>query len=78
MTDSSWQKVFESPLEWRAELLRAWLAEEYGIDSVVLNKKASSYPMFGQCELYVAAKDAVFAKYLIDHEGKNTDPPETE
>jgi hypothetical protein len=78
MMDSSWQKVFESPLEWRAELLRAWLSEEYGIHSVVLNKKDSSYNLFGQCELYVPATDAVFAKYLIDHEGKNTDPTETE
>lgn len=78
MTDPTWQNVFESPLEWRVELLRTWLSEEYGIESVVLNKKSSSYPQFGQCELYVPAADAVFAKYLIEHEGKNPDPTETE
>ncbi|WP_345244475.1 DUF2007 domain-containing protein [Nibrella saemangeumensis] len=61
----NWEKVLTTPMPYRAELAKAILAENE-IDAVVLNKQSSSYPPFGNCEVYVPIKQAIIAKVILD------------
>ncbi len=57
-------KIYSSDKPYQAELARQVL-EENGIQAVVINKKDSSYLMFGETELYVSQDDVIKAKQLI-------------
>ncbi len=62
--EESWVKIYSSDKPYQAELARQVL-EENGIQAVVINKKDSSYLMFGETELYVSQDDVIKAKQLI-------------
>lgn len=63
----NWEKILVTPLPYQAELAKALLAEN-DIDAVVINKKSSSYPPFGNCEVYVLQQHATAARTLLDNE----------
>ena len=63
----NWEKIFTTPLPYRAELAKALLAENE-IDAVVVNKQSSSYPAFGNVDLYVSQDHALIAKIILDNE----------
>ena len=63
----NWEKVLVTASPYQAELAKAFLAE-HEIEAVVINKKSSSYPPFGNCEVYVLQQQASAAKTLLDNE----------
>jgi len=50
--EKDWKRVFLSGQLYKVEIAKE-LLENNGIDSVILNKKDSSYLAFGSIELYV-------------------------
>jgi tRNA A58 N-methylase Trm61 len=54
--DESWSKAFQSEQMIKAELAREIL-DQNGIAAVIVNKKDSSYPIFGMCEVHVLTLD---------------------
>ena len=64
MEEVNWTKIFSSTLPHEIDILQGMLAEA-GIESVIINKKDSSY-LFGDIELYVNATDAFLAQQLIN------------
>jgi len=48
---SNWVKIYASPSAIDVEILKSMLAEEE-VETVILNKKDSSYLSFGYVELY--------------------------
>ncbi|MCD6202168.1 MAG: DUF2007 domain-containing protein [Bacteroidales bacterium] len=62
--EKNWIKIFSTDQPYQAELARQVL-EENGIQAVVMNKKDSSYLMFGETELYVSQDEVIKAKQLI-------------
>ena len=62
--EKNWRKIFSTDQPYQAELARQVL-EENGIQAVVMNKKDSSYLMFGETELYVSQDEVIKAKQLI-------------
>ncbi len=65
-----WIKVYESELPYKVELAKAYLSDEHQIDAIVLNKKETTYHIFGRSELYVHVTEAVLAKFLLENEAK--------
>lgn len=63
---SDWQKVYQNPQEYRAEIVRAVLAENY-MNPVVVCKKDSAY-QFGQFEVHVAPEYVLKAIRIINEE----------
>ncbi|UZD21041.1 DUF2007 domain-containing protein [Algoriphagus halophytocola] len=63
----NWIKVFESPMQVRAEIVKGVL-EEHQIQAVVLNKKETVYQIFGQHEVLVQKDDVIAANNLIQNE----------
>ena len=62
--EKDWVKLFSTDRPYQAELARQIL-EENGIQAVVVNKKDSSYLMFGETEVYVNQDEVIKAKQLI-------------
>ena len=62
--EKGWEKIFTTAQPYQAEVARQVL-EEAGIQAVVINKKDSSYLVFGEAELYVKQDDVIRAKQLI-------------
>ena len=62
--EKGWEKIFTTAQPYRAEVARQVL-EEAGIQAVVINKKDSSYLVFGEAEVYVKQDDVIRAKQLI-------------
>lgn len=62
-----WQKVFSSSNAHEAEIISGYLKNE-GIEAVTINKKDSSYNLFGLVEIYVHDEDVERAKELLDKE----------
>ncbi|HHJ10770.1 MAG TPA: DUF2007 domain-containing protein [Bacteroidetes bacterium] len=62
--EKDWVKLFSTDRPYQAELARQIL-EENGIQAVVINKKDSSYLMFGETEVYVNQDEVIKAKQLI-------------
>jgi len=62
--EKDWIKLFSTDRPYQAELARQIL-EENGIQAVVINKKDSSYLMFGETEVYVNQDEVIKAKQLI-------------
>lgn len=68
--DKNWIKIFGDNLEHSVMLVKLKL-EENGIQSIVINKKDSSYNAFGEVELYIRKENTVKARHLIkDHFSK--------
>ncbi len=63
----NWIKVFESPMQIRAEIVKGVL-EEDGIQAVVLNKKETVYQIFGVYEVLVQRDRLLEANNLILNE----------
>jgi len=54
--EKDWVKIFSSPDYYRSEMIKQALAD-HDIDSVLINKKASSHPTFGDIEIYIHQSD---------------------
>ncbi len=61
----NWQKIFSTRSYAEAAVIKGML-EENQIPVQILNKQDSSYPMFGDIQIYVPAYLQVTAKELID------------
>ena len=62
--EKDWVKIYSSSNMQHIELLKA-LLDENEIESVIINKQDSSYPVFGEMELYVNHTKAFNANQLI-------------
>jgi hypothetical protein len=63
--ENGWQKVFSSQLLHQVEIIRAVLAEN-DINSVVVDKRDSSYVMLGDINIFVRNEDAILARIIIE------------
>ncbi len=68
--EPSWQKVYSSNDQFKAELLKQVLVANQ-IEAVVLNQKDSSY-QFGEVSILVHQADWTTAKTLIHQQLNNT------
>jgi len=62
--EESWAKAFQSEQMIQAELAREVL-DQNGIAAVIVNKKDSSYPVFGVCEVHVPLSDLAQAQTIL-------------
>lgn len=65
--EKKWQKVFESAVMIRAEIVKGVLTEQ-DIPALVLNKKESVYQIHGSYQVMVAPEHALKAANLIKNE----------
>lgn len=61
--DNKWQKVYDTNLKYRAEIVKAVLAD-HGINSVLIDKQDTAY-RFGHIEVYVAPDDVISAVKIV-------------
>lgn len=61
--NNKWQKVYDTNLKYRAEIVKAVLAD-HGINSVLVDKQDTAYH-FGQIEVYVAPDDVISAVKIV-------------
>lgn len=64
--NESWVKAFQSEQMIKAELAREFL-DQNGIAAVIVNKKDSSYPIFGMCEVHVLSSDLISAQTILSN-----------
>ncbi len=50
--EKNWIKIYTSPNYYKAEIMKQMLIEHH-IDTVLINKQASSYRDFGDVEVYI-------------------------
>ena len=62
---NQWQKVFSTRVYPEAAIIKGML-EENQIPVQLLNKQDSSYPMFGDIQLFVPGQYAITAQELIN------------
>ena len=60
----NWKCVYTTNQVYKAEAVKEFLAKE-DIEAVVVNKKDSSYTVFGEVELYVQPEDENLAIELV-------------
>ena len=72
MVPNNWIKVYTSTELYKIELLKGFLLK-HNIRAISINKKDSSYLVFGDIELFMDAKDVLKAKNLIN---KQEDEPD--
>jgi hypothetical protein len=65
MTNSDWQKILSTDKSYKAEIVKEFLAD-HEIQSVILNKRDSSYNNFGNYEIFVPNSDKEKAQSLIN------------
>jgi hypothetical protein len=65
--EENWVKAYQSDQMIRAEIAREIL-EQNGIPAVIVNKKDSSYPIFGMCEVHVPVSDLPTAQTILMNE----------
>ncbi|MEB2780232.1 DUF2007 domain-containing protein [Algoriphagus sp. C2-6-M1] len=63
----NWNKVFETPMQVRAEIVKGIL-EEHQIQAVILNKKETVYQIFGNYEVHVQSENMMSANNIIQNE----------
>jgi len=63
---SNWQTVFKTTTPHQAEIIKAVL-EDLDIQSVIVNKKDSSY-LFGQIELRVESENVIKTLKIIEED----------
>ncbi|WP_138483028.1 putative signal transducing protein [Dyadobacter bucti] len=66
--EENWVKAFQSEQAIRAEIARE-IFEQNEVPAVIVNKKDSSYPIFGAYEVHVLASDLAKAQTLLLNEG---------
>ena len=66
---NNWIKVYTSTEPYKIELLKGFLLK-HNIKAISINKKDSSYLVFGDIELFVTSKDVFHAKNLINKQGR--------
>lgn len=54
--EDNWISIYSTDKPWQAEIAKQILSEN-GIEAVVINKKDSSYMVFGELEVYVSHED---------------------
>lgn len=54
--EKNWVKIYSSSDYYQSEMVKQALIGNY-IDSVILNKQASSHRAFGEIEVYIHQKD---------------------
>ena len=59
-----WQKIYTTSLRHKAEIVKGAL-ENNSIPAVILDKKDSSYHLFGEVEIYVNPEDTESAESII-------------
>jgi hypothetical protein len=64
--EEGWKLVYSTGDNYRGDLARE-LLEENGIHAVVLNRKDSSYTVFGDIEVYVTDEDEEQANRILKH-----------
>jgi len=62
--EDNWILIFSTPQPWQAEMAKQIL-EENGIEAVVMNRRDSSYTVFGEVEVYVVKEDVEKGKELL-------------
>ena len=62
--EKGWIKLFATTDFYKAEIIRQALTEQ-GINAVILNKRDSSYGLFGQVELFAHQDDQEEARRII-------------
>ncbi|MCH7658364.1 MAG: DUF2007 domain-containing protein [Bacteroidetes bacterium] len=62
--EKDWVRAYDTQQEYIAELARAVLSDN-DIESVVINKKDSSYHFFGDIEIYVKRDNILRAKLIL-------------
>jgi hypothetical protein len=68
----SWEKIFSTRVFAEASIIEGVLADN-DVPVQLLNKQDSSYPMFGDIQLYVPHDMVVFARQLIDQQSEHLD-----
>ena len=64
---NNWECIFTTDQDYRAEIIRAVLADNE-IDSVAVNKKDSSYISIGEIQIFVKPEDTILARVIIEQE----------
>ena len=64
--EEGWKLVYFTGDNYRGELAKE-LLEENGIHAVLLNRKDSSYLVFGDVEVYVSDEDEKGANRILKH-----------
>jgi hypothetical protein len=64
--EKDWKLVYFTGDNYRGDLAREIL-DENGIPAVVLNRKDSTYTVFGDIEVYVSKKDEEKALKILEH-----------
>ena len=72
MVTNNWIKVYTSTEPYKIELLKGLLLK-HNIKAISINKKDSSYLVFGDIELFVTSKDVLHAKNLINKQEDEQD-----
>ena len=72
MVTNNWIKVYTSTEPYKIELLKGLLLK-HNIRAISINKKDSSYLVFGDVELFVTSKDVLHAKNLINKQEDEQD-----
>lgn len=62
--EDNWILILSTPQPWQAEMAKQIL-EEKGIEAVVMNRRDSSYTVFGEVEIYVVKEDVERSKELL-------------
>lgn len=68
----SWEKIFSTRVFAEASIIEGLLADN-DVPVQLLNKQDSSYPMFGDIQLYVQHDMVLFARELIDQQSEHLD-----
>lgn len=66
MSQTKWRILKESNQVFELEMMKGFLHEN-NIDAVVMNKRDSSYKVFGEVELLVKEEDVQRAEELLNH-----------
>ena len=61
--EKNWVKIYTTHQVYQAEILKKVLADN-NIGSIVINKRDSSYKVFGEIEVYVRRENILKAKKL--------------
>jgi hypothetical protein len=61
---NDWVKIYSSAQPYKCNIVKA-LLDEYKIPYRELDKKDSTYTIFGEIELYVLPENEIFARLII-------------
>jgi hypothetical protein len=63
--EKGWQRIYYSDKMHLIEIVRAVLADQK-IESVMIDRRDSSYVTIGDIDLFVRDEDAIFARLIIE------------